>query len=372
MAKQRLEIELVFDDQGAIIGVKKLKKGVGGVGDETEKTNKQTSKLGKLLKIAAASFIVKKIISGLISVTKKAIDAQETISKFKTVFQDVSKESEKASKNLSRDFGLSGVAAKRLLGDTGDLLTGFGFTGKAALDLSVATNKLAADLASFTNFAGGSEGASKALTKALLGERESVKSLGISILEVDVKKQMAIDRAKGLTFESERQAKAIATLTIAQRQSKNAIGDFARTSQNAANQIRIFKARIEDLQVELGKQLVPIVNIVLKDLRSLTETDEGMKVMANTGKVLATAFVVVRFAVKFLIERLKFMFKVGQAGFELLGTLVKGFVGKFEAVRKVLELSKNLFGELTTKAAEFFTKAKKGAKGLNDSIENKS
>jgi hypothetical protein len=263
MPKQRLEFEVVFDETGMIKGLKKVDKGIDKTKKKTKEATKTTSKFATALKAIAGAFVVRKIVQGLVTVTKKAIDAQETISKFKTVFKDVSKESKIIAKNLSKDFGLSSVKAKELLSDTGDLLTGFGFTGKAALDLSKNVNELAVDLASFTNFSGGAEGASKALTKALLGERESVKSLGISILEEDVKKQMAIDRAKGLTFESERQAKAMATLTIAQNQSKNAIGDFARTSDQTANQIRIMKSRIEDFQIFLGTKLIPIVDKVV-------------------------------------------------------------------------------------------------------------
>lgn len=189
---------------------------------------------------------------------KAASDAEETFSKFDTVFRDVSKSANEAFESLRSEYGLSSRAAKQLLGDTGDLLTGFGFSQEAALQLSTEVQKLAVDLASFTNYAGGAEGASEALTKALLGERESVKALGISILEEDVKKQMAINTTKGLIFETERQAKAQATLDLAIQQSTNAIGDYARTSGSFANQSRLLKARLEDISQELGKVFLPL------------------------------------------------------------------------------------------------------------------
>ncbi len=141
--------------------------------------------------------------------------------------------------------------------DTGDLLTGFGFTQESALDLSDQVNQLAVDLASFTNFSGGAQGASEALTKALLGERESVKALGISILDADVKAKVLENTQAGLTFETERQAKAYATLQLAQEQSGNAIGDFARSQDSFANQSRIAQAAVEDLSVAIGEQLLP-------------------------------------------------------------------------------------------------------------------
>jgi hypothetical protein len=206
------------------------------------------------------------------AMVKAASDAEETSTKFAVVFRDVEQGAQQAFKTLRDEYGLSATASKQLLGDTGDLLTGFGFTGAMALDLATEVNKLAVDLASFTNFSGGAEGASKALTKALLGERESVKSLGISILEEDVQKQVAINTTNGLTFASERQAKAYATLQIAQAQSKNAIGDYARTQDGLANQTRLLQQRMNDLAVSFGEIMIPAVNKVVGRLTAMTES----------------------------------------------------------------------------------------------------
>jgi len=229
---------------------------------------------------------------------KAASDAEEIASKYSVVFKDVEKTATNTANVLAQSFGLSIVKTKELLGSTGDLLTGFGFSSKAALDLSKRTNELAVDLASFTNFSGGAEGASQALTKALLGERESVKSLGISILEQDVKKQVALMTSQGMTFESERQAKAIATLEIAYRQSKNAIGDYARTQKSFANQFRVMKARIFDVQVSLGKMILPSATRALETFIGFLErlnvsfsslSEGNKKVILVLGGVLAAA-----------------------------------------------------------------------------------
>lgn len=202
---------------------------------------------------------------------RAASDAEETFSKFDTVFRDIRGSAEEAFQSLRNEYGLSSTAAKQLLGDTGDLLTGFGFSQESALELSTQVQKLAVDLASFTNYSGGAAGASEALTKALLGERESVKALGIAILEEDVKKQMAINTAKGLIFETERQAKAQATLDLAIQQSTNAIGDYARTSGSFANQSRLLRARLEDISSELGKVFLPLATKITTKITQVVE-----------------------------------------------------------------------------------------------------
>ncbi|NCT16851.1 MAG: phage tail tape measure protein [Flavobacteriaceae bacterium CG18_big_fil_WC_8_21_14_2_50_34_36] len=254
---------------------------------EMENAQRSMKKFGNKMKRAGSALSVgitlPVLAIGAASV-KSASDAEETSSKYQTIFRDISNAAQTASEELQKSYGQSSRAAQQLLGDTGDLLTGFGFSQQAALDLSTEVNKLAIDLASFTNFSGGAAGASAALTKALLGEREGVKSLGITILEADVKARVLENTQKGLTFETERQAKAFATLQIAQDQSKNAIGDYARTSKSFANQARLLKARIEDLSAEFGEILLPYFTDGINKVNAVVEKFKGLD--ASTKKII--------------------------------------------------------------------------------------
>ena len=202
-----------------------------------------------------------------VAAVKMASDFEETDTKFKTVFSSIQREAETTAKVFKSSFGLSSKAAKQMLGDTGDLLVGFGFTEKEALNLSKQVNELAVDLASFTNFSGGAEGASLALTKALLGERESIKSLGIAITEADLK-SFAEDQGK-VFKQLTRVEKATLTYQLALKQSSKAVGDFARTSGGFANQTRILIGEINDLGIELGQSLLPIAKKLLAWSRNM-------------------------------------------------------------------------------------------------------
>lgn len=247
--------------------LKKIDQGVSRAQKNIRATAKAAVSLGKGLSLG----VTLPFVAGSAAAIKFASDAEETQQKFGVVFKEVSKEAEATAKSLAAGYGLAQDESKELLANTGDLLSGFGFSGESALQLSTDVQKLAVDLASFTNFSGGAAGASAALTKALLGERESVKSLGISILEEDVKKEVALLRTKGMTFETERQAKAQATLNIAMRQSKNAIGDFSRSSKSFANQTRIMNAAIRDVTVQFGQILLPIATKVVGKISQLVQ-----------------------------------------------------------------------------------------------------
>jgi len=220
------------------------------------------------LAVGGASLLINKAVQMGREFVDAASDAEETANKFNVTFSDIREEADATAQALSDSFGLSSQKSQQLLSDTGDLLTGFGFTQESALDLSNQVNELAVDLASFTNYSGGAEGASAALTKALLGERESIKSLGIAITEADINR-LAED--KGITGELTRQQKAMLTLELATIQSKNAIGDFARSEESLANQQRILEGNLQDLRVELGNKLLPTVTSVVSGFNDLLE-----------------------------------------------------------------------------------------------------
>ena len=236
------------------LDVKKISKGMRNVG------------LGMTLAISAP------VAYMAVGLKNAARDAVETRSKYAVVFKSITNDAERMAESLAKSYGLTGTKSRELIGDTGDILTGFGFTQKEALDLSVEVNSLAADLASFTNYSGGVEGASAALTKALLGEAESVKALGIVIRQDTAEYKEKIEQIMAAEGVELTQAKALAALRIAVSQSKNAIGDFARTSEELANQERITASAILDTKEAFGRILLPVALKITKVIGSLAQT----------------------------------------------------------------------------------------------------
>ena len=219
-------------------------------------------KLSSIAMGVATSAVFIKTIGFLKDSAIAAINAQETFSKFDAVFSQMGSAAESAAMQFKDSFDLAEVTAKKMIADTGNILTGFGATQSQALDLSVAVNSLASDLASFTNYTGGAEGASQALTRAMLGERESLKLLGIVIREEDINIKLAAKGQKDLTGNALNLAKAQATLEIATEQGKNAIGDYARTHDSAANTLKRAKEATTELQVQIGTALSPSVSLL--------------------------------------------------------------------------------------------------------------
>ena len=219
-----------------------------------------------------ASFGVTLPVVGMgLAFTKAAADAEETKNKFDVVFSSVAAAANASAEELDRSFGMAADEAKDLLSNTGDLLTGFGFAQKSALDLSTRVQKLATDLASFVNLEGGTARASEALTKALLGETEQAKALGIVIRQDSEEFIGFVKHFKEVEGMTLLQAKAMAALEIATKQSKNAMGDYARSQYSLTNQFRELKADISDLAVQLGNILMPMVKRLVAALRGAVD-----------------------------------------------------------------------------------------------------
>ena len=272
---------------------------------------------------------------------KAASDLEETRSKFNTVFSSIQNDAQNTAKEFKESFGLSSQAALGMLSDTGDLLVGFGFTEKEALNLSKQVNELAVDLASFTNFSGGANGASQALTKALLGEREAIKSLGIAITEADLKR---FAEEQGLVFkELDRVAKAQLTFELAVSQSQKAIGDFARTQGGFANQLRILRGEFNDLAAEFGTMLLPLAQKLVDAFRKvfefLSKLSPEFKNNALNITLLVSAIGPLIFAIGTLSTALAAIFTSTGLVVVGLGAMVAGFLyvrDNFEALKERL------------------------------------
>lgn len=255
--------ELIIEKDKAEKNLKKLQTEL----KSSEKAIESFGKKGKLslteinqgFDLLSKGFAAIKKVWDFTSQFKNAArDATETQSKFNVVFSSIAEKANKTAKSFAESFGLADSTAQKLLSDTGNILVGFGMTEEASLNMSVSINSLAQDLVSFTNYSGGVENASSALTKALLGETESAKSLGIVIRQNDKEFLLRVKRIQETTGATEQQAKTQAIYEQIVQQTKKAQGDYARTSDQLANTERRRQEIQKELSETIGRQLIPI------------------------------------------------------------------------------------------------------------------
>lgn len=263
-------------------GVKStIEKELGGAGEEgarrTESAfSKHAGKVGDSFKTAlkGAAILGGAAFGAAALGAKEAIgaanDYQESLSKIDAVFgSSQAAEIERWASGAAEGFGQSRAQAVAAAGDYGNLLTSFGLTSDAAATMSTDMVQLASDLASFNNTS--PEEALDALRSGLTGETEPLKRFGVALDDASLKaKALELGIADGTSTLTPAQ-KAQASYALILERTSNAQGDFARTSDGAANQQRIFAARIEDLKLRVGQALLPALNALLPVISSLID-----------------------------------------------------------------------------------------------------
>lgn len=221
---------------------------------------KATSAFGDMLKVAGGIQLSKAMDSmvgfGKGSITA-ASDLNESMSKVRTVLGPASKSVEDFAATSARAFGVSKNEALAAAGTYSNLFTTMGLGQQASADMSTELVGLAADLASFNNI--GTDAALEKLRSGLVGEIEPLRSLGVSFnaAQVEAKAlELGLADANGEISEG---AKVQARYALIMEQTSTAQGDFARTSDGMANQQRILKAQLADVQAQLGQALLPVM-----------------------------------------------------------------------------------------------------------------
>ena len=253
-----------IDNKDAKGKMKDFEKETKKTADDTDKSFDKMKGAAKALgAVLATTFAVKRIADWTMSLINSASDAEEMQNKFDVVFDGINESVEEWAETYANAVGRSVLQTKEFLAGNADLLIGLGFTKDEAFELSKQIVELGTDLASFNNLQ--DPEAIDALTKAMLGEAEAAKSLGL-LLNVERVKDFA--EAQGFVFEELTDVeRATLTYELALTQSTNALGDAERSSGSYANQQKALQATIEDTKAELGEGLLPVATSFVTLLR---------------------------------------------------------------------------------------------------------
>ena len=198
---------------------------------------------------------------------KEASDFEENLNKIDVTFGTSSKAVKQWADSATKNFGLSKNAALEMTSQFGDMGTSMGLSQKNASQMSMSLAGLAGDLASFKNI--GVDEAMTALNGVFTGETESLKTLGIVMTETNLK-QFADDC--GLVYEEMTQAEKVQLrYNYVMAQTKNAQGDYARTSDGTANSIRTLTQSLSNLAIAFGELVLPIITPVIQGLTKVIE-----------------------------------------------------------------------------------------------------
>lgn len=184
-----------------------------------------------------------------------ASDLNETLSKSSAIFGANAGAIEAFGNNAAKNVGLSKSAAISAAAGFGDMFLQLGFVEDAAAAMSQQVVIAAADLGSFSNLE--TADVADRISAAFRGEYDSLQAVIPNINAARVESEALAMSGKSVASELTAAEKASTVLAIVQKDGARAMGDFARTSDGAANSAKIATAGLEDQQAKLGGLLLP-------------------------------------------------------------------------------------------------------------------
>lgn len=236
-----------------------LKKGISGIG----------TSLKGITKVVAAAFSVKVIYNFSKACIQAASDLQEVQNVVDTVFGESSAIIDNFAKNAVKSLGLSELSAKKYASTMGAMLKSMKLSDKQVLVMSQNMTALAGDIASFYNLSG--DEAFQKIRSGISGETEPLKQLGIN-LSVANMEAYALSQGIDKSYNSMTQAEqAILRYNYLLDVTKDAQGDFARTSGSWANQVKVLSEQWNTFKSVLGSSFIQVLTPVVRALNLIME-----------------------------------------------------------------------------------------------------
>lgn len=248
----------------------KLSQTMNSAGEKMKSVGDKMSSAGKKLSTAVTLPLV-----GIgTAATKMAMDAVESENLFEVAMGGVAEDARKWSEETSKSLGLNAYNVRNNMATYNAMLTSMGLTTDESLKMSEGLTQLSYDMASFYNLK--PEEAFEKLKSGISGEAEPLKALGILVNDNTIKTYAYSNgiakQGEQLTESQKVQARYGAILDA----TKNAQGDLARTMDSPTNKIRVMKDQAQQLAIQFGQLLLPILEKLIGVIKPLMDKFQGL------------------------------------------------------------------------------------------------
>ena len=248
----------------------------------TEKLNKKFSQTLSLNRIYFLYNYTKRLASGIADIIQTSIDYQETLNKFQNSMGNMYGDAVKFQNKITEAYSLSSKSLLDYQANFNNMLKGLGQIDETvSYSLSEKLTEMGVDIASLYNTS--IESAMTKLQAALAQQTRPIRSVaGFDITQNTLSNVMAQiginDRQISQLSQIEKRLLIVIAL---QRQmaNTNTFGDWARTMNQPANQLRILKEQLIELKTVLGsffigtlRNILPYVNGIVMALKEVLKT----------------------------------------------------------------------------------------------------
>lgn len=183
------------------------------------------------------------------------------------------------SKTTLEAYGLNELSAKQYAGTMGAMLKSSGIAGDEVQDMSMKIAELSGDMASFYNLQ--NQVAFEKIRSGISGETEPLKQLGINMSVANLEAyamSQGMDKAYSKMTQGEQ---TLLRYNYLLSVTKDAQGDFTRTSGSFANQQKLMSENIKQFTGELATGLLPVLTNVLQTFNN------GIKWISDNWSILS-------------------------------------------------------------------------------------
>lgn len=340
----------------------------------TENYNKTVGNLmSSLTKLISAGLIVK--------FGKQCIETADSVERLGRVtqvtFGGMTEAVDKWAKAEAANYGLTQQNARNYLNNYGILSKQLNFTSEQAAKMSVEMTKLTGNVSAFYNIS--EEQAANKLEGILTGNIRGLKELGIIINDSTMDAYLMSKGISASYKELDEQGKAAVRYQYALEKLRVTEGAYQANAGSYANSVKDMKIQLEQIKLEVGRELIPVASAGLGALAELLKAvSPYILTIAETVKYYAAAWqnasestkafvkiAAIGFAFMVLIPK---VVGIAQAAVRLLTTEIVGLNGALVATAGIIGIIFALlaFMELS-KAVEEMKNAAKDVDNLGES-----
>lgn len=217
--------------------------------------------------IIAGAFAIK----GLVDFGREAVNLASDLNEVQNVvdvtFGGMAQDINNWSKSMLQGFGLSELSAKKYSSTMGAMMKSSGLAGVQMETMSKKLTELSADMASFYNLS--NDMAFDKIRSGISGETEPLKQLGVNMSVANMEAYALAQGIKTSWTNMDQASQTLLRYNYLLSVTGDAQGDFARTSNSWANQVKLMGEQWRIFEGTMGAGFINILTPILKGLNWL-------------------------------------------------------------------------------------------------------
>lgn len=210
--------------------------------------------LGGVIAGLGIGYMLKEQFSSAVEYASDLTEVQNVVD---VAFGNSSKVVDEWAQNTIDSVGLSELSAKQYAGTMGAMLKSSGLAGNAVNDMSMSITELAGDMASFYNL--DTDVAFEKIRSGISGETEPLKQLGINMSVANLEAYALSEGINASYSEMTQAQQVMLRYNYLMDQTADMQGDYARTSDSFANQVRNLQQSWTAFTGNLASDVLPVL-----------------------------------------------------------------------------------------------------------------